>query len=455
MLTPPRFVVLDDKEEHLKPIVDTFKFIGSACIGVQYDDEHASHLSQDYYRGVRGLFIDLNLSGGSSFGDNNHYGLITGILESVITSNNGPFIMILWTENPQDCDSLIEYIEQRLDKNKQYCKPLLIKPLSKTQYIDKDSNFKTGAAEALKAQIKGFFASVPQIAALFDWESKVLEAVNQTLIELINLVPANKRNFNDYPSEIDKVLSCIVRETVGKSHVATDPQKALNLAIYPILVDKILNNTPNQDNIQLWNNAITQVKTALISDEKAVGKFNKMLHLAVTGHESMSPYDWGAIVEIPSEIFNDQFCLDHFGYNQQYLIRNTFCFNSIENLKPVLIRLGASCDYAQNKQGPIPYIFGFVVESQKYHERECDFLDPEKKFMSRKLSDWVSPLFSYANADPAFYIVLNLQLVISKVKGQLDDYQALYRLREQLLNQVIVRSTSFASRPGINELYVR
>ncbi|MCH7292744.1 hypothetical protein MMP65_14945 [Acinetobacter sp. ANC 3926] len=81
-------------------------------------------------------------------------------------------------------------------------------------------------------------------------------------------------------------------------------------------------------------------------------------------------------------------------------------------------------------------------------------MDPAQKFMSKKLSDWVSPLFSYIDADPAFYIVLNLQLVISKVQGQLDSYQTLYRLREQLLNQVIVRATSFASRPGINELHV-
>lgn len=455
MLTPPRFVVLDDKKEHLGPIIETFKLIGSSCIGVQYNEEDESHLCQDYYKGVRGLFIDLNLSGKSSIGHNTHYAEIIRILESVISSENGPFIMILWTDNPQECSNLIQYIEERLDPEKKYCKPLLIKPLSKTQYIDENSNIKVDTSENLKDEIKGFFSSVPQIAALFDWESKVLEAVNQTLIELINLVPNDKRNFNDYPSEIDKVLSCIARETVGKGHVATDPKKALNLAIYPILVDKILNNTPDQANIQLWNNAITQVGSASIADEKAVGKFNKMLHLAVTGHESMSPYDWGAVVEIPSEIFNDEFCLGHFGYNQNYLIKNTFCFNSTEKLRPILIRLGASCDYAQNKQGPIPYIFGFVVEAEKYHERERDFLDPDKKFISKKLSDWVSPLFSYRDEDPAFYIVLNLQLVISKVKGQLDSYQTLYRLREQLLNQVIVRATTFASRPGINELYVR
>ena len=460
MLTPPRFVVLDDKPEHLTPIIEAFKHIGTSCIGLPYNGETDEHLSIDFYKGVRGLFIDLNLSGGS-VGTSQHYAEIARILETVITKDNGPFILILWTENPQECPDLKTYLEESIEQGCEYCKPLSVESLSKTEYINtiKDhpdfGKIFPGREDEFKNVIKAFFTTHSQIAALFDWESKVLEAVNQTLIELINLVPADKRNFNDYPSEIDKVLSCIVRETVGKSHVATDPKKALNLAIYPILVDKILNNTPNQENIQLWNNAITQVGSASIADEKAVGKFNKMLHLAVTGHESMSPYDWGAVVEIPSEIFNDEFCLGHFGYNQNYLIKNTFCFNSTEKLRPILIRLGASCDYAQNKQGPIPYIFGFVVDAEKYHQRERDFSDPEKQFINKKLSDWVSPLFNYIDEDPAFYIVLNLQLVVSKVKGQLDTYQTLYRLREQLLNQVIVRATSFASRPGINELYAR
>ena len=241
MLTPPRFVVLDDKKEHLEPIIETFKLIGSSCIGVQYNEHDASHLHQDYYKGVRGLFIDLNLSGSSSLGSSTHYAEITRILETVISCDNGPFIMILWTDNPQECDQLIEYIETRLDPDKKYCKPLLIKPLSKTLYIDANSSIKESNRETFKEEIKGFFSSVPQIAALFDWESRVLEAVNQTLIELMNLVPSDKRNFNDYPSEIDKVLSFITSSTLGDGHVNKDPQQAFNITTAPILTDKILN----------------------------------------------------------------------------------------------------------------------------------------------------------------------------------------------------------------------
>lgn len=67
---------------------------------------------------MRGLFIDLNLSGSSSIRSSTHYAEITRILETVISCDNGPFIMILWTDNPQECDQLIEYIETRLDPEK-------------------------------------------------------------------------------------------------------------------------------------------------------------------------------------------------------------------------------------------------------------------------------------------------------------------------------------------------
>lgn len=463
MLTPPRFVVLDDKPEHLTPIIKAFTSIGTSCIGIPYDEEYDYHLSPDFYKGVRGFFIDLNLTGGS-IGTKQHYAVIAHILENVITRDNGPFILILWTDNPTECPALKDYLEESINKGHEYCKPLSVESLSKTEYINtyKDDpdfgNILQGKEEEFKAVIKNFFISCPQIAALFDWEAKVFEAVNQTLVELINLIPYEKRNFSDYPNEIDKVLSCITRDTVGKSHVVTDPKKAFNIAVAPILVDKVLNDYPSQDNIEFWNRAITQVKTASIDNEKSIGKFNKMLHLAVTDHESMGPYDWGSVLEIPSNIYTDNYCKEMLGFTKKQLVKEVFCFNDEQDLVPILVRIGASCDYAQNKEGPIPYIFGFKVKSSKFQCREEDFRNPELKFKNKKISDWASPLFYYENSCLSmptihpFHLVLNLQLIITFVKGKLDNYTTTYRIREQLLNQIILRAANFSSRPGITEL---
>ncbi|MBJ8501665.1 MULTISPECIES: hypothetical protein [Acinetobacter] len=442
MLTPPRFVVLDDKKEHLEPIVETFKLIGSSCIGVQYNEEDASHLHQDYYKGVRGLFIDLNLSGNSSLGSSTHYAEITRILETVISCDNGPFIMILWTDNPQECDQLIEYIETRLDPNKKYCKPLLIKSLSKTMYIDANSSIKESNRETFKEEIKSFFSSVPQIAALFDWESRVLEAVNQTLIELLNLVPNDKRTFNDYPAEIDKVLSCITSSTLGDGHVNKDRQQAFNISTAPILTDKILNN--KNFNQGIWENAITKVNTpdSKITDPKAVGKYNKMLHLAVTGHEKMSPLDWGAVLR-PIYWCNEMTC-DLFGLTIEQIKTDVFGIKpeKSSSYEPIFIRLGAVCDYAQQKEGLIPYYLGYKISRTDFVKRKNEF-------------EWHSPLFFTDAETEPFYLVINLKYLLTLHSQKTSIFEVKYRIREQLLNQLILRASNHASRPGINELYVR
>lgn len=441
MLTPPRFVVLDDKKEHLEPIIETFKLIGSSCIGVQYNEQDASHLHQDYYKGVRGLFIDLNLSGSSSLGSSTHYAEITRILETVISCDNGPFIMILWTDNPQECDQLIEYIETRLDPDKKYCKPLLIKPLSKTLYIDANSSIKESNRETFKEEIKGFFSSVPQIAALFDWESRVLEAVNQTLIELMNLVPSDKRNFNDYPSEIDKVLSFITSSTLGDGHVNKDPQQAFNITTAPILTDKILNN--KNSNTQIWKDAITKVNTSdsKITDPKAVGKYNKMLHLAVTGHENMSPLDWGAVLK--PIYWGSEMACDLFGLTATQIQTDVFGLKleTSKSYEPIFVRLGAVCDYAQQKEGLIPYYLGYKISLKEKLKRKNDF-------------EWISPLFFTDQEAEPFYLVVNLKYLISLPKFKTSIFEAKYRIREQLLNQLILRASNHASRPGIAELFV-
>lgn len=442
MLTPPRFVVLDDKKEHLEPIIETFKLIGSSCIGVQYNEEDASHLHQDYYKGVRGLFIDLNLSGSSSLGSSTHYAEITRILETVISCDNGPFIMILWTDNPQECDQLIEYIETRLDPNKKYCKPLLIKSLSKTMYIDANSSIKESNRETFKEEIKGFFSSVPQIAALFDWESRVLEAVNQTLIELLNLVPNDKRNFNDYPSEIDKVLSCITSSTLGDGHVNKDRQQAFNITIAPILTDKILNN--KNFNEEIWENAITKVNTpeSRITDPKAIGKYNKMLHLAVTGYENMTPLDWGAVLNPTS--WGNEMTNDFFGLTIDQIKTDVFGIKpeKSSSYEPIFVRLGAVCDYAQQKEGLIPYYLGYKISKTDFVKRKNDF-------------EWHSPLFFTDVEQEPFYLVVNLKYLLTLPSHKTSIFEAKYRIREQLLNQLILRASNHASRPGINELYVK
>ncbi|MDQ8997462.1 hypothetical protein RFH54_16145 [Acinetobacter soli] len=446
MLLPSRFVVLDDRKDHLSSIIETFKLMGSSCTGIHYDssDEEESYLDPILYQGVRGFFSDLHLEVlGAGTDEKKHYANITRILEEVITEKNGPFILILWTEYPTECEHLKQYIEDSIDSEKPYCKPLCIVPLSKTKFIDKNNgDLINNEFHSLKEEIKNCFKINPQIAALFDWESRVLEAVNQTLIELLNLVPNDKRNFNDYPSEIDKVLSCITGSTLGDGHVNKDPQQAFNITIAPILTDKILNN--KNSNSEIWNSAITKVNTpdSKISDPKAVGRYNKMLHLAVTGHETMSSLDWGAVLK-PIYWGNEMTC-DLFGLTIDQIKSDVFGIKPEKSLsyEPIFVRLGAVCDYAQQKEGLIPYYLGYKISKKDFVKRRNDF-------------EWHSPLFFTDVELEPFHLVVNLKYLVTLPSHKTSIFEAKYRIREQLLNQLILRASNHASRPGINELYVK
>lgn len=270
------------------------------------------------------------------------------------------------------------------------------------------------------------------------------EAVNQTLVELINLVPIDKRNFNDYPSEIDKALSCITSSTLGEGHVNKDPQQAFNVTIAPILIDKILNNKSHKE-LNIWSNAITKVNTpeCKITDPKAVGKYNKMLHLSVSGHETMTPLDWGAVLT-PVYWGNEMTC-DLFGLTTTQIKSEVFGLKNenSSSYEPVFVRLGAVCDYAQQKEGLIPYYLGYKIslEDKKRNKRKNEF-------------EWTSPLFQTDLETEPFYLVFNLKYLISLPKHKISIFEPRYRIREQLLNQLILRASNHASRPGITELYV-
>lgn len=62
MFSAPRFVVVDDKKEHLDAVLDAFQTLGSPCIGLHFDP--ATTLEKNHFRGVRCLFLDLHLTGG-------------------------------------------------------------------------------------------------------------------------------------------------------------------------------------------------------------------------------------------------------------------------------------------------------------------------------------------------------------------------------------------------------
>lgn len=447
IFTAPKFIAIDDKSEHLESIIKSFQQLGSPCIGIQYNP--AEELNKEHFRGVRCLLLDLHLVDGQATTDNKrHYALIASILEDNISPYGGPFIIVIWSEHSHLSNELKEYLDKNLDTNKPYTRPLAVLSLAKDKFIANDGVVKV--PEELKNAIREAILESPQLAALLSWEAEVLIAAGNTLASLINLVPLEQRTSTTFSGALDVILSRLAKETVGEPHVASNQRSAITHALAPILADKIINQDVSAETTALWEKAVTKHADNELPDttREEAGQLNRILHLAIPSTETIKPTDWGAVVNWPYQ-WNDAALMDIFGHTINQLLGGEFLIEKADRNRctPVLVRIGASCDYAQNKLGPITYLLGVKIPE-----------DAERKKNNKdepiKLSDaiWKSPIFITSIDKAPMKLHVHIRFPITILPNQAKEWEVHYRIREQLLMNLITSVSNYVSRPGIVSL---
>lgn len=442
IFSAPRFLVVDDKASHLHAIIRTFHQLGTSCMGIHYDP--AEELNEAHFRGVRCLFMDLHLvDGQASTDERRHYALIADILENNINISGGPFVLVVWTEHPHLSMELKNYLDNNLDRVKPHARPLAVLSLAKEQFINVDSG-ETCNPRELRQAVEQAIASNPQLAALLGWETDVLRAAGDTLASLLQLVPADQKA-SATPAALDRILSRLASATVGASHVDTNPRAVITRALAPILADRILNQDAPAEVQEVWKKAVTQHEDAKklgpASDQEA-GNINRMLHLAIPGAETLLPTDWGAIVKWPLA-WNEEELQRQTGLTIEQMVCGEFGLRSASAaVEPILLRVGAACDYAQNNRGPVPFLFGLAIPESAERQK------------GKKLSAviWRSPVFNMPETGKLSRLHVHFRFPQSHLQSACAKWQVLCRLREQILMHLISSASTYVSRPGIVEL---
>lgn len=451
IFSAPRFVVVDDRQHHLQAITRTFELLGTPCMGVRYDP--STELDHKHFRGVRCLFMDLHLVDGQASTDQKrHYALIASILEDNISKSGGPFILVVWTQHVHLSIELRDYLDQGIDVDKPHARPLAVLSLAKEQFINVEDGEIRDPGELRDAVQKSIMAN-PQLAALLGWETEVLAAAGDTLASLLDLVPSARRTSTAFPLVLDTILSRLTKETVGSSHVGVNPRAAITTALAPILADRILNQDISPETQEVWKKAVTRHEDSSLEDASPIeaGKINRMLHLAVPGSEILLPTDWGAVVAWPFDWSDDE--LRRFtGLNKREMLCDEFKLRSsaMGACKPVLVRVGAACDYAQNNRGPITYLFGLdIPEGAKRQMKDDKPVKPSDAI-------WKSPVFLMPGATEPSSLHVHIRFPQTHLQDTCANWAETYcRLREQLLMHLISAASNYVARPGIVRLPVK
>ena len=442
MFAAPRFIAVDDNPSHLNAIVETFQRLGSPCLGIHYDP--AEDMDAAHFSGVRVLFLDLHLLGsGAGTDDTKHYANIVSILQSTISVEGGPFILVLWTQFPEKAQALTEYLDSSITPEFAHARPLTVMPLAKSDFINTDSGEIVDDG-GLRRWVKESLAGNVQMQALVGWEHDVVRAAGRTLSSLVSLIPAESRVTAKFAGELDLLLSRLAIAAVGTHNVSDDARAAVNAVLAPILADRVLNQDEPEGSVEVWSRAVTRVGTRDPGppDEKVKGAINRSLHIAVPASEKIMPDGWGAVCAAPSTIVSDKGLGLLFGLNRKSLLSDEFAVQDRDLDRAVfrLVRIGAACDYAQRRPGPIAYVLAIELSSAaKFRGKAKDAL-------------WRSPTILLEDTNEPVRLRVNCRFMITRTSKAVQRWTVCYRLREQLLVELINHAADYASRPGIISL---
>ena len=429
MLGSPRIVAIDDDDAHLSGLARGLSWNGVACLQIHFTgDATGIKPCPD----VRIVFADLHLGAGSPSDHKADFAVITALLEDTIKPS-GPYFIVLWTQYQDQAPELRNYLEDRLGST--VTKPLDVWSLPKSEHIDFDGGGKIKDQGKLMGAIGNIIRASPQVGAVIEWETQVLGAAGRTVSSILDLTSVG--DGGQRAEETGRILGRLAVEAVGKDHVERDRFRAVNDALLPILADRIARTRTGQIDDELWQAALTIPDRRTMASLKRAAKLNRLVHIA--DPKGVSATGRGVVVPLPASHRGD--FRDLFGIEEEDAVTTRFrCKSGVfdpnsDRFRWVLVQCQAACDYAQSNPGSVPYYLGL------------DFPEEHRASNNPPDSTWLGPVFEFDGEIRRLRVNAGFPLTLAS--SLLQDITPLYRLREQILNDLAYHVHSHGARPGM------
>lgn len=421
-------VVVDDSADDLNALIGGLSRLGAACLGIKYSNVpgEMSIVPCPY---VRLVITDLNLlDQGVQTDLRSLFGAVAAVLRDI--APQGPYLLVVWTRIDQEAGDLRIQLEEQLND---VAKPFDVVALKKANYIDTAGNVTD--LEGLVEAIRNLAAPVPAMAALCDWEQKILHAAGETLTSVSMLGVQNKTG-ELQRKDIPRLLSAMAINSVGEQNVVASPFRAVNEALMPILQDRMADQDVEENLLQIWLDATNPVADPKV-DAGEAAELNRAFHIAEDNSANKGA-ERGAVIPLPQSMSGAKFeC--NFGITESQASQKLF---RCQEFAPggnasrwVLVQAQAACDYAQKNPGPLPFYLGIDVERSSINKG------------SAPQSLWQSPQFTMRNS--VRQLQVNTRIQVSLVEAVAKEQVPLYRLRDQLLSQLLHHAQANSARPGI------
>ncbi|MEB2653278.1 hypothetical protein SOP89_18055 [Pseudomonas siliginis] len=459
-------LVVDDKYHDGMLICNILLSQLIPCYFFQYDEKKLTEYNETNptkLNGIRVVFQDLALTSPGEPGKSDYDAAVTTI-ESVVSENNGPWLLVTWSTwagadsklGERKAEEMFNHLRDNLPATQRPYAFISLdtKPQFTTHRNHSDvkpfTDIEPPLINELTLHINEKTSQNPATKALLCWEFEAVRAISETISEITSFIQPG----NLFDSDLGSILREMALADIGQNIAPDNIKKGIKEVLSSILRDKIGATIEGLESF----NSIDKERHNRLDNWKA--KTNRIIHFEES--KISPPLPPGSIINLsddrgilPIGETNDIDFWKFLRTNFMQLLKAEKAQKDQIAAACTLIALDITppCDHAQNKSPWSKYILGIKVP--KTHVQYCDSTNKEIRG-NKLLGEYLIKLPEMMSSQHEHYhFIFNSRLTFSLDSSQANERfkeKVLGRLREQILSDInswLIRQTT---RPGIVEL---
>lgn len=413
-----RIIVVDNEQSDLNQIAHEFNKKGIGCHTILYD---GLNFPEKPYCDVRVAFFDVNLAfgnGGTSSSDPKQcFSILENAIESYISPNNGPFVLIFWTSNKELIQDFISYINRDPNTNN------IVRDRIKPYYISCLNKLDISNENTLEDMLKKEFDN-SMVNLCVDFDRQLQDASISTINKLLSLIPMNDPwgNPQSFEDNFKKLFSKIAIASGGENSSA-NTDRSINEALAPIIQRSLRPSSLWQDYLNMSN--LSEVDKRNLVNKDVAEELNAFFFV---DESIVEKKERGCMLKIKKERFEtlvgikfDQWIKQEFGESPK-----------LEGCFPVAVEISSACDFSQNKSRTNKYLLG-IAHNQEIKIKEKD--------SNLKVEDFIVNKNHYSIAFNFNFILVNI------TEDSIEN--VLFGFKKELMDMIGNRYANHISRIGI------
>ena len=464
------FILVDDDESQLNELHASFVSAGYPCLPIRYVNDSpeenptgVGHVNMDIIN-PRVIITDLNLNEQADLRATSLVGSIADLLRSI--TKDGPYILYFWSKN----DSLVGEVMSLLESRTTFEDvrlPMHWGLIKKSEFL--------GNPLDLSHKIQTLISDSPMFHALFEWESRVAKAAQETSNSLYSLTQPQDRS--DYQSthkaKMAEILAVIGNESAGHKNAKEFPNSAIDSGLSPVLIDRLMRIQTSEG---LWNIAVPNIGDKVPINEDYKSTLNTFFHVEETSPD-YPKNNKGVFVKITDAVLIEQESKkkleSKLGKKLKDIVEEEFIstrqlegktktemreFRAQAHSKIELgfLELSADCDQAQKKVRLHRYILAALIPIEFKDITIFESGNVERSQAHEGI--YRVPVIKLAGEDYILKLSFKYQIgTIPSSKVNNVDYinkwlgEPKFRLKEQILGDISFKCAQYSTREDANK----